>query len=96
LVRGNKVVAAAMTAVSNPLTTLPLYSLSYLVGHFLIGGEDTIPDFGALHSLEGFLALGPHFFITILVGTTIVGAVGGVGVYFSSSHLLSALRRRQA
>jgi uncharacterized protein len=31
LVRGNKVVAGAMTAVSNPLTSLPLYSLCYFV-----------------------------------------------------------------
>jgi len=93
LLRGNKVVAAAMTAISNPLTSLPLYSLSYLVGHVLVGGEDTLPDFATVHSIEGFLALGPHFFVTMLVGTTLVGAVGAVVVYFSSSRLLAALRR---
>lgn len=93
LVRGNKVVAAALTAVSNPLTSLPLYSLCYLVGHFLVGGEDALPDFATVHSIQGFLALGPHFFITMLVGTTLVGAVGAVVVYFSSNRLLAALRR---
>ena len=92
LVRGNKMVAAAMTAVSNPLTSLPLYSLSYLVGHVLVGGEDTLPDFAKVHSIKGFLALGPHFFITMLVGTTLVGAVGAVVVYFSSNRLLAAFR----
>jgi uncharacterized protein (DUF2062 family) len=96
LVRGNKVVAAAMTAISNPLTSLPLYSLCYLVGHLLIGGQDTLPDFGQVHSIQGFLALGPHFFVTMLVGTTLVGLVGGVAVYFSANRLLGALRRWHA
>jgi hypothetical protein len=94
LVRGNKVVAAAMTAVSNPLTSLPLYSLSYFVGHLVMGGEDILPDFSVVHSVRGFLALGPHFFITMLVGTTVVGLFGGLALYFSSNRLLSTLRRR--
>ena len=96
LVRGNKVVASAMTAVSNPLTSVPLYSLCYLVGHLLVGGTDTLPDFATVHSFEGFLALGPHFFITMLVGTTLVGAAGAIVVYFSSNRLLEALRRWHA
>lgn len=92
MVRGNKVVAAAMTAVSNPLTTLPLYSLCYFIGHLVVGGKDKLPDFTSVHSIQEFLALGPHFFITMLVGTTLVGIVGGVVVYFSSNRILSGLR----
>ncbi len=92
LLRGNKVVAATMTAVSNPLTTLPLYSLCYLVGHVLIGGEDTLPDFDQVHSIQDFVALGPHFFLTMLTGTTLVGLVGAVALYFSSNRVI-ALRR---
>jgi uncharacterized protein (DUF2062 family) len=45
LARGNKVVAAAMTAVSNPITFLPLYSFCYSVGHLILGGNDKHPDF---------------------------------------------------
>lgn len=93
LVRGNKVVAAAMTAVSNPLTTLPLYSFCYFVGHLILGGNDKHPDFTLVHSLEGFLALGPHFFITMLIGTTLIGLLGAGAIYFSSERLLEALRR---
>jgi uncharacterized protein (DUF2062 family) len=93
LVRGNKVVAAAMTAVSNPLTTLPLYSLCYFVGHLIMGGNDNHPDFTLVHSLEGFLALGPSFFVTMLIGTTVVGLLGAIVIYFSSERLLEALRR---
>lgn len=93
LVRGNKVVAAAMTAVSNPLTSLPLYSFCYFVGHLILGGNDQHPNFISVHSLEGFLALGPHFFVTMLIGTTLIGVLGAVAIYFSSERLLEALRR---
>jgi uncharacterized protein (DUF2062 family) len=93
LVRGNKVVAAAMTAISNPATSLPLYSLCYFIGHLVVGGKDTLPDFATVHGIRGFLALGPHFFITMLVGTTFVGTAGAIAVYFSSTRLLAALRR---
>jgi uncharacterized protein (DUF2062 family) len=93
MVRGNKVVAAAMTAVSNPLTTLPLYSLCYFIGHWITGGNEEHPDFTSIHSLEGFLELGPRFFVTMLVGTTLVGLIGALAVYFSSERLLEAMRR---
>lgn len=93
LLGGNKVVAAAMTAISNPLTSLPLYTVCYLIGHLLVGGQDTLPDFRRIHSIQGFLDLGPHFFITMLVGTTVLGLLGAVVVYFSSNRLLAALRR---
>jgi uncharacterized protein len=96
LLRGNKVIAAATTAVSNPLTSLPLYSFCYLVGHLVVGGEDALPDFAAVHSIEGFLALGPHFFVTMLVGTTLVGAAGAIAIYFFANRLLAALRRWHA
>jgi uncharacterized protein len=92
LVRGNKVVAGAMTAVSNPLTSLPLYTLCYFVGHLAIGGGDSRPDFSVIHSLEGFLALGPRFLLTMFLGTTVVGLVGAVVVYFSSQRIIGALR----
>jgi len=94
LIRGNRVVAAAMTAVSNPLTSLPLYSFCYFIGHLLIGGRDRIPNFSEVHSVEGFLKIGPHFFITMLVGTTVVGLIGGLIIYLSSQRLLVALRKR--
>lgn len=93
LVRGNKVVAAAMTAVSNPLTSLPLYSLCYFVGHLIVGGPGEHPDFDSIQSLEGLLALGPSFLATMLVGTTAIGFVGAIAIYFSSERLLDGLRR---
>ncbi len=95
LLRGNKVLAAAATAVSNPLTSLPLYTLCYLVGHALVGGGP-LPDLSTLASLEAVLALGPSFLLTLFVGTTTVGVAGAVLVYLLAGRLLAALRRRAA
>jgi len=52
-----------------------------------------MPDFSQVASLEGILALGPRFFVTMLVGTTLVGLVGAVALYFTSHRILAALRR---
>ena len=96
LLRGNKVVAAAMTVISNPLTNIPLYGLSFVIGHAIVGGSAAHPDFGAVHSLEGFFALGPTFLLAMLVGTTLVGLVGAVAFYFSAGRLLRWLGQRRA
>jgi uncharacterized protein len=93
LLRGNKVLAAAMTAISNPLTNLPLYGFCYLVGHLLVGGPDQLTDLGQLASLDGIVALGPVFLMTMAVGTTLVGVVGGIAVYFSANLILAKIRR---
>ena len=39
-VRGNKVIAVAMTAISNPLTSLPLYSACYALGLLIVGSGE--------------------------------------------------------
>ncbi len=94
IVRGNKIVAAAATAISNPFTYIPIYTFCYFIGHLIVGGADEpLPDFMAVRSLKSFFALGPHFFITMLTGTTIVGAVAAVLMYFSSEKVLEWLKR---
>jgi hypothetical protein len=95
LVRGNKVMAVAMTAISNPLTSLPLYSACYVVGLLIVGSGGSLPDLSTLQSLQGLLSLGPRFLGTMLVGTTAVGLVGAVVVYLASHRIVAALARWQ-
>ena len=95
LVRGNKVMAVAMTAISNPLTSLPLYSACYVVGLLIVGSGGSLPDLSTLQSLQGLLSLGPRFLGTMLVGTTVVGLVGAVVVYLASHRIVAALARWQ-
>jgi uncharacterized protein (DUF2062 family) len=92
-VRGNKVLAAAMTAISNPLTNLPLYGLSYVIGHVFVGGPEQFPALAQLTSLSGIAALGPRFLGSLLVGTTLLGLVGAVAVYLGAQRILAALQR---
>ncbi|HYD43440.1 MAG TPA: DUF2062 domain-containing protein [Anaeromyxobacter sp.] len=93
LVRGNKVVAVAATAVSNPLTTIPLYGFSWLVGRLVLGDEGALPDLAAIRGPAELMELGPRFLATMLVGTTIVGLVGGAAFYFGAPRFMAALRR---
>ena len=54
LLKGNHLLAAAGTLVSNPLTYIPLYWFNYLVGDQLLGpsaGADTLSSIGNYASL---------------------------------------------
>jgi uncharacterized protein (DUF2062 family) len=92
-VRGNKVVAAAVTLISNPLTSLPLYTFCYFIGHLVMGSRGRFPDLASVHSTQALLDLGPRFLLTMVVGTTLVGVVGAVPLYFLSEEVLETLRR---
>jgi len=93
LVRGNKVLAGAMTAVSNPLTSVPLYGACWLLGRAILGGADPMPDLAALTGLGEVLALGPGFLLRLLVGAALVGSAGSAALYLLAGRVLAALAR---
>ena len=74
LMRGNQLLAAAGTLVSNPLTYIPLYWFNYLVGCQLLG-----PGRGAINLAElnrsSLWSQGWDFTQRILLGSTVVGMV---------------------
>ena len=74
MVRGNHLLAAAGTLVSNPLTYLPLYWFNYLVGCQLLG-----PGRGGINLAElnrsSLWAQGWEFSQRILLGSSVVGLV---------------------
>ncbi len=94
LVRGNKVLAAAMTALNNPITALPLYGACFLLGQVLWGSSAEVPDFAAMKGPSDLARLGPGLLLPLLTGTTLVGLVGGAAVYLLSGRLLVALAAR--
>ena len=87
LVKGNKVLAAAMTAISNPLTTIPLYSFCYLIGHLFVPGPDLSLVISKIHSFDEMLKMGASFFWSMFIGTSVVGIIGSVIVYFLVKRL---------
>lgn len=87
LLKGNKVLAGAMTAISNPLTNIPLYSFCYLVGHLVVPGPDLSLVVSKIHSLSEMMNMGSAFMLSMFIGTSFVGIVGGLIIYFIVKRL---------
>ena len=84
LVRGNHLLAAAGTWISNPLTSLPLYWFNYQVGCWLLGPGPAFPSLGQLKDGE-LLNLGASFSGRLMLGSTLVGVLSALvlgGLYW--------------
>ena len=93
VVRGNHLLAAAGTWISNPFTYLPLYWFNYRIGALLLGPGREWPGFDALH-LDGFSQLGWSVISCLLLGSSITGAVcAALGWWLSLSWLLQQERK---
>ena len=74
VVRGNHLLAAAGTWISNPITYVPLYWFNYRIGCWLIGPGSGWPGLAALRS--GKLgSMGWSVASRLLLGSTLVGAI---------------------
>jgi uncharacterized protein (DUF2062 family) len=74
LVRGNHLLAAAGTWISNPFTYVPLYWLNYRLGSWLLGPGQGWPGAQALRA-DAFTSLGWSVASRLLLGSTLVGVV---------------------
>ncbi len=79
LLRGNHLLAAAGTWISNPITYLPLYWFNYQVGSWLLGPSVRPVSITALHQ-EGFWEMGWAFSSRLLLGSSLVGMVSSVAL----------------
>jgi uncharacterized protein (DUF2062 family) len=73
-VRGNHLLAAAGTLISNPLTYVPLYWFNYQLGCWLLGQNTALPDLNDLNRTNVW-EQGWSFTNRLLLGSTVVGAV---------------------
>ena len=74
MVRGNPLLAAAGTLVSNPLTYVPLYWFNYLVGRRVLGPGSADTEVGDI-TRSTLWTQGWDFTNRILLGSVVVGAV---------------------
>jgi uncharacterized protein (DUF2062 family) len=74
LVKGNHLLAAAGTWISNPLTYVPLYWFNYQLGSWLLGPGHGWPSMAVLQQ-EGIWELGWSFSSRLLLGSAIVGVL---------------------
>ncbi len=81
-IRGDQLVAALGTWVSNPLTYVPIYTFNYQVGCWLLGAQEKFVWQGA-----NVLSLGKSILERLFLGSFLVAVVSallgyGVGLWF--------------
>ncbi|HIK45229.1 MAG TPA: DUF2062 domain-containing protein [Leptolyngbyaceae cyanobacterium M65_K2018_010] len=91
LMRGNRIMAAASTWISNPLTYLPLFAFNYQVGHWLLGGGPS-KGFTDLDSLRGWMDMGTDVSVRLMLGSAVVGLVAAMTSYCLGLPLIRRLR----
>lgn len=94
-IRGNKIVAAAATWISNPLTAVPLYAFNFQVGRWILGSDDRTFESESFNSWEAMRELGTEFLADLLLGCLVVASVAAVASYFLGLWLASRLRSRK-
>ena len=84
--KGNSILAALGTWISNPFTYAPLYYLNYRVGSSLLDKKKNIVDISYITTNE-LWSQGWYLSSRLLMGSICVGLVagiiGGIGLYFS-------------
>lgn len=94
VLRGNRLMAAAATWVSNPFTYVPIFAFNYQVGHWMLGGGNT-QTFQDLDTLTSWMDMGTEVSVRLMLGSSIVGAIAGVASYAIGLPLIRRVRSRR-
>ena len=82
--KGNTILAAVGTWISNPLTYVPLYYFNYRVGSFLLNSDTLLVDFSHITTNE-LWSQGWYLSSRLIVGSSFVGLItaiiGGICLY---------------
>ena len=94
VVRGNHLLAAAGTWISNPFTYVPLYWFNYRIGSLLLGSGRQWPGFDALQR-DDVSQMGWSVISRLMLGSSITGAVcAALGWWLSLNWLRQQQHRR--
>lgn len=94
VLRGNRIMAAASTWISNPFTYLPLFAFNYQVGVWLLGGG-AMMDFSDLDGLKGWMDMGTEVSVRLMLGSTVVGLALALLSYQLGLPLIRRIRHRR-
>ena len=87
LVGGNKVVAAASTWISNPLTYLPLFALNFHVGRLLLRLPATTMLSLSPDHPNDWMAMGMDVGAALMLGSCVVGLIASVCGYYAGLRI---------
>jgi uncharacterized protein len=93
LFRGNQVMAAAGTWISNPLTSLPIFFMNFHLGRWLLRLPISTDLPASFSHVDEWMAMGVDAFAALMFGSFIVGAIASVVSYYIG---LVVARRVQA
>ncbi len=92
LIGGNKVVAAASTWISNPLTYLPLFALNFHIGRLLLRlPSTTVLPLSADH-LNDWMAMGKDIVAALMLGSCVVGLIASILGYYLGLTIAQRVR----
>lgn len=92
-IKGNPLMAAAGTWISNPLTYLPIYAFNYRLGSWILG-RPAVNLFTDVESLKGWLETGADVGVALMLGSFVMGAIFGPASYFMGLPLIRRARQR--
>lgn len=95
LLRGNRMVAAAATWVSNPFTYVPIFAFNFHIGQRLLGSQLDSVQLHHLTSWKAVTELGGDFLVPLFFGCLVVGAVLAIKSYLVSRWLIGQARQRR-
>jgi uncharacterized protein (DUF2062 family) len=94
IIKGNKLVAAIATWISNPLTYVPLYMFNFYIGKWLLGGHEVVPFSPIDVTSWGQLSeLGAIVLLCLFLGCLVSGIITSVISYFVGLWVLRRMRR---
>ncbi len=95
LVRGNKIIAAAATWISNPFTYLPIFAFNFWVGQWLLGTHQlSFSQLDNIRDLNQLLHLGGGFLATLFTGCAFMGSLVAAFSYGFGHWGVHQLRKR--
>ncbi len=95
VLRGNRIMAAASTWISNPFTYLPIFAFNYQVGVWILGTSST-KGFTDLDSLRGWADMGTEVSARLMLGSAVVGVVASLLSYYLGLPLIRRMRQRRS
>lgn len=95
IVRGNKIIAATATWVSNPFTYIPIFGFNYQVGRWLLGAKAEPFDLSALTTWHGITTLGSNILVELFLGSFVIGLICAQVSYVVGLQVVRSARQQR-
>ena len=92
-IKGNPLMAAGGTWISNPFTYIPIYAFNYKIGGWILRRPSAQP-FTDVESLKAWLETGADVTINLMLGSFVMGLIFGILAYFVGLPLIRRAQKR--